>query len=310
MDIIVYSPENKVLWDNFVSNSKNGVFLFFRNYMEYHSGRFTDYSLMFFRKGLLVGLLPANIKNDTLFSHEGLTFGGVIACHNIKTSIMLDIFEALIEHCRSQGIRKVLYKSIPYIYHSVPANEDLYALFRFNAQLIARNASSCIYLPDQRKFAASRKDNIRKAKKNDITVQQSSDLDSFMRIVEETLSERHGVKPVHTVDEIKLLAGRFPENIRLFASYKGDVMLAGAIIYESKNVAHVQYSANSKEGWSIGAQDIIEDYLINEYYKDKRYYDFGISTENFGQVLNLGLIERKEGFGASSVMYDLYELKI
>ena len=50
--------------------------------MEYHSDRFKDYSLLFYRDGQLVGLLPANIRNDTLFSHEGLTFGGVIACPN------------------------------------------------------------------------------------------------------------------------------------------------------------------------------------------------------------------------------------
>jgi lipid II:glycine glycyltransferase (peptidoglycan interpeptide bridge formation enzyme) len=173
---------------------------------------------------------------------------------------------------------------------------------------MARNASSCIYLPAIKKFDNSRKDNIRKAKKNDILVKESFDFESFMKIAQETLSERHCVKPVHTVEEIKLLAGRFPNNIKLFASYKDDVMLAGLIMYESKNVAHVQYAANSKEGWNIGAQDIIENYLINEYYKDKKYFDFGISTEKLGQVLNLGLIKRKENFGASAVMYDLYQI--
>ena len=308
VDVISYSPRYKGLWDNFVTASKNGVFLFYRDYMEYHSDRFKDHSLIFFRNGLIVGLLPGNIKGTSLYTHEGLTFGGVISGYDTKTSVMLDIFDTLIRHCSEQGIKEIVYKAIPYIYHSVPANEDLYALFRSNAKLMARNASSCIYLPDAPKFGDSRKDNIRKAKKNNLTVKRSYDFETFMQIVEGTLIERHGVKPVHSVDEIKLLASRFPDNIKLFASYKGDVMLAGVIMYESENVAHVQYAANSKEGWSIGAQDIIEDYLINEYYKNKKYYDFGISTEKLGQVLNLGLIARKEGFGASTVMYDLYQI--
>jgi hypothetical protein len=87
-------------------------------------------------------------------------------------------------------------------------------------------------------------------------------------------------------------------------------MLAGVIMYESRNVAHMQYAANSKAGWNLGAQDIIEDYLINDYYKGKRYFDFGISTEKLGQVLNLGLIKRKENFGANAVVYDTYQLII
>jgi hypothetical protein len=308
INILMYTSEHKALWDGFVSCAKNGVFLFFRDYMEYHSDRFQDHSLMFFRNGRLVALLPANVENGTLYSHEGLTFGGIISEYDMKTSVMLDIFGSLVKHCRDQGIKEIVYKAIPYVYHSVPADEDLYALFTCNARLMARNASSCIYLPAIKKFGNSRKDNIRKAKKNDILVKESSDFKSFMKIAQETLSERHGVKPVHTVEEIKLLAGRFPNSIKLFASFKDDVMLAGLIMYESKNVAHVQYAANSKEGWNIGAQDIIEDYLINEYYKDKKYFDFGISTEKLGQILNLGLIRRKENFGASAVMYDLYQI--
>ncbi|MCL4430108.1 MAG: GNAT family N-acetyltransferase [Chloroflexi bacterium] len=305
-----YSSSHKGEWNDFVSKAKNGVFLFSRDYMEYHSDRFTDNSLMFFHDGKLVGVLPANIDNGVLYSHGGLTFGGLVSEVNIKTPVVLKIFSSLIRYCSNLGVKEIVYKAIPYIYHSVPAQEDLYALYTFNAQLIVRNVSSCIYMPEMRKFNGNRKDNIRKAVKSDIVVKQSFDFESFMKIAEETLAERHGVKPVHTAEEIRLLAGRFPDNIKLFASYKDNVMVAGVIMYENKNVAHMQYAANSKEGWNIGAQDIIEDYLINEYYQEKKYFDFGISTEKQGHVLNLGLIKRKEAFGASAVVYDTYQLNL
>lgn len=308
--VVQYTPEHQTEWDNYVDESRNGVFLFHRNYMEYHSDRFKDHSLLFYRKGQLAGLLPANLKDDALQSHGGLTFGGVIVGYSTKTAVMLQIFDALISHCRDLGIKSVFYKAIPFIYHSAPANEDLYALFRYNAKLVARNASSTIYLPSNRSFSDGRMCSIHKALKNGLVVKQTDDLETFMQLLRETLSERHSVKPVHTTQEMKLLAGRFPQNIKLFASYSGERMLAGLLIYESKNVAHVQYAANCKEGMNLGAQDLIEDYLINTYYKDKRYYDFGISTENFGQVLNEGLIARKESFGANSVMYDQYELTL
>lgn len=306
--VFAYKPEDKALWDNFVFQSKNGVFLFYRAYMEYHSDRFLDHSLLFFKGGKLVALLPANLEDRTLCSHSGLTFGGVISGYDMSQVLMLEIFNKLAEHCKSEGITQIIYKAIPYIYHSAPADEDLYALFRNNATLIARNASSSIAMTQKRPFDSSRKDNIRKANKNMLTVRESTDYETFMRIAQETLGARHGIKPVHTVGEIKLLASHFPDNIRLFASYKGDVMLAGIIMYESKNVVHMQYAANSKQGWNIGAQDIIEDYLINEYYLDKRSFDFGISTEKSGQLLNMGLISRKENFGASAVMYDIYRM--
>ena len=37
-----YSSERSAEWNEFVKNSKNGTFLFDRNYMDYHSERFTD----------------------------------------------------------------------------------------------------------------------------------------------------------------------------------------------------------------------------------------------------------------------------
>jgi predicted nucleic acid-binding protein len=308
LSVSVYKPENKNLWDGFVSCAKNGVFLFFRDYMEYHSDRFQDHSLLFFKDGKLVGLLPANLDHHALHSHAGLTFGGVISGYDMTQFLMLEIFEKIVEHCKKEGITQVIYKAIPYIYHSVPADEDLYALFRNNAKLIARNVSSTIFMLEKRPFDGRRKESLRKAKKNNLFVKRSYDLKSFMDLAEYVLMEKHGVRPVHTIEELAPLMSRFPDNIKLFVSCKQDVMLAGIVMYESANVAHGQYAANSAIGRSIGAQDIIEDYLINEYYKDKKYFDFGISTLKLGKELNEGLLTRKEGFGASAVTYDFYEL--
>ena len=64
----------------------------------------------------LVGLMPANINNNRLSSHEGLTFGGVISDNEMKTPIMMGIFEKMIDHCREEGFTELLYKTVPYIY--------------------------------------------------------------------------------------------------------------------------------------------------------------------------------------------------
>jgi hypothetical protein len=310
ISVVQYSPEYKMLWDNFVSNSKNGVFLLYRDYMEYHSDRFRDHSLLFFKNGKLIGLMPANINNDALNSHEGLTFGGIISDIEMKTPLMMEIFEKIVSHCKEEGFTKLFYKTIPFIYHQVPAEEDLYALFRNNARLVGRNVISSIHMPLSINYTKERMRTIKKAKSHNIVVKQSFDFESFMKIEEKVLLERHGIRPAHRVNEIVRLAKRFPNNIKLFASLKEDTMLAGTIIFESKNVAHAQYAADSNEGWDLGALDLVFDYLIAEFYKNKEYFDFGSSTENLGQVLNGGLLRHKEGFGARSIMHDFYQLAI
>ena len=308
IDVSIYKPEHKSLWDNFVSVSKNGVFLFYRDYMEYHSDRFVDHSLLFFKNGKLLALLPANLQDNVLYSHGGLTFGGIISDNSMRLELMLGIFDRLIDNCRDAKITRIIYKAIPYLYHSIPANEDLYALFRQKARLTGRNVTASIYRQSSLKFDESRERAIKKAKNNNLTVKRCYDFKTYMQIVKDVLKERHGVAPVHTPQEIELLASRFPDNIKLFSSFKNDAMMAGVLIYENKNVAHAQYIANSNEGRDICALDIIVDELINTYYKNKQYFDFGISTEQTGQFLNAGLMAHKESFGARAVMHDFYEI--
>ncbi len=307
--LVLYKAENKLQWDDFVTGANNGVFLFYRDYMEYHSSRFIDHSLLFFMGDQLVALLPANVEGHTLHSHCGLTFGGIISDYRMTQALMLEIFSKIIMHCRSEGITQFIYKAVPHIYHANPADEDLYALFRNNAHLIGRSVSSTVFIPQKLPFDSRRKESLRKARKSGLVVKRSYDLKSFMSLAEYVLMAKHGARPVHTLQELESLMQRFPDNIKLFASYKQEEMVAGIIMYESANVAHGQYAANSDIGRSIGGQDIIEDYLINTYYSGKKkYFDFGISTLKLGRELNVGLLTRKEGFGASAINYDTYEI--
>ncbi len=309
IDIVEYTPEHRQTWNDFVSASKNGLFLFHRDYMEYHSDRFQDHSLLFLQDGRTVALLPANVKEGVLYSHGGLTFGGVVSSVEMKTPVMLEIFVQLIEHCKNQGIQRMIYKAIPHIYHTYPSEEDLYALHRSGANLFRRDVTSSIWLPNRLEFDHNRVRSLKKAHHSGIEVKRTYDFPTFMKILSDVLGARHHTKPVHTPEEIQMLAERFPDNIKLFASYQGHDMLAGTITYESKNVAHTQYIANSKEGMKIAALDPVFEFLITSYY-EKKYFDFGISTEKEGHFLNKGLIAHKESFGARAVVHDFYELII
>lgn len=304
-----YSSKDKNRWDDFIKRSKNGVFIFNRDYMEYHSDRFEDDSLLFFKNKKLVALMPANIKKDTLYSHEGLTFGGIISNQKMTMTLMLEVFRQLKVYLKGEGIKKVLYKSIPHIYHSLPSEEDLYALKANDAELTRRDVSSTIFMEEKIPYSRNKKRNLKNIKKTDLKIVESNRYEDFMFIEERRLALKYGAKPTHSAEEIKLLASRFPDNIKLFTVEANEEMYGGVIIFESENVAHAQYQAATDEGLKLGGTDLIFDYLINDYYKAKRYFNFGISTENEGQYLNEGLIGYKEQFGARAIVQDFYEWK-
>ncbi|MDR5702655.1 MAG: GNAT family N-acetyltransferase [Thermofilaceae archaeon] len=307
VEAIRYQPEYRDMWDTFISMSKNGTFLFYRDYMEYHADRFIDHSICFFCDRDPIAVMPANEEGDVLISHAGLTFGGIISDMRMGTALMLEIFSSLRRYMRNKGFRKLIYKAVPHIYHRVPSEEDLYALFYHGARLTRRDVSSAIYLQEEVHLAKGRRYCLKKAKKHGVYVERSWDFHTFMEIEENLLKEKYGTSPTHTADEILLLARRFPENIKLFGAYRGGRMVGGVIVYESAVVAHLQYIATTEEGRTVGALEAIVGFLIESYRGKTRYLDFGISTEDGGWYLNTGLVWNKESYGARSVVHDFYE---
>lgn len=304
-----YEQSDRDTWNEFIESSKNGTFLFDRNYMDYHSNRFKDNSLMIFdSKEKLVAVLPANKRENILLSHGGLTYGGLITNDKITTPLVIEIFSDVLDHLKTKGFTTMVYKTIPYIYHRTPAEEDRYPLFLLKAHLSRRDVLSVVFRDYKVPYQERRHRSVKKALKNNITVKESTDFKEYWKILEWNLKTQYNLIPVHSYEEMEMLQGRFPDKIKLFASYCMDKMLGGLIIYETHTVAHNQYSANSEEGKTMGAVDIIFDKLLNEDYKDKPYFDFGISNEQEGNYLNKGLIEYKESFGARAITHDFYEL--
>ena len=306
----IYAPKHKVDWDEFVRRSKNGVFLFYRDYLEYHADRFHDYSLLFLADDQLVALLPANLTGGTVVSHGGLTFGGLVTDQRMKTPLMLEVFSALTDHLRAGGIKKLIYKAIPHIYHTLPAEEDLYALFRYNASLFRRDVSSTVSKGRKIPLAKGRRHGLNRGKEQGLEVARSYEFTKFMALAEANKEARFGVRLVHTAAEIELLASRFPENIKLFTAHYHGELLGGYIIYESPNVAHAQYVGVTDDAKGFGVLDYILDILLNEIYLEKPYFDFGISTVDEGRTLNEGVIRYKESYGARATVYDFYELNL
>lgn len=311
MEIRRYRREDKELWNSFVSKARNATFLFDRNYMDYHADRFDDNSFMFYHKGKLKAVLPANVAGDTLYSHQGLTYGGLLLDKKATVEEVLECFDSLNSWLRENGISKVVYKALPWIYQQYPSEEDLYALtWKCKAQLISRDIASSIVIDNKLKFAESRKSGIRKALSLNIEVGESNDVDGFWHVLKDNLGNRYNAKPVHTSSEMKLLMSRFPNNIRLYVAKMNGEIVGGTLIYVTPQVVHTQYISASVEGKKHGALDLLFDYIINKVYANCRYFDFGKSTEQGGAYLNEPLIFQKEGFGGRGVCYDWYQWEL
>lgn len=311
MEIRRYRREDKELWNSFVSKARNATFLFDRNYMDYHADRFDDNSFIFYHKGKLKAVLPANVAGDTLYSHQGLTYGGLLLDKKATVEDVLECFDSLNSWLRKNGISKVVYKALPWIYQQYPSQEDLYALtWKCKAQLISRDIASTIVVDNKLKFAESRKSGIRKALSLNIEVGESNDVDGFWHVLEDNLGNRYNAKPVHTASEMKLLMSRFPNNIKLYVAKMNGEIVGGALIYVTSQVVHTQYISASVEGKKHGALDLLFDYIINKVYANCRYFDFGKSTEQGGAYLNEPLIFQKEGFGGRGVCYDWYQWEL
>ncbi|MBL4811297.1 MAG: GNAT family N-acetyltransferase [Rhodobacteraceae bacterium] len=304
-----YSADQTELWNEFVADSRNGTFLFNRNYMDYHADRFTDASLMLRLDGKLIGLLPANRDGDVLISHSGLTYGGLVLDQTVGLDHVRAMLGAVIDAGRAQGCHRLIYKTIPSIYHRAPAQEDLWALHEIGATLIRRDALAVV--PDGARPNRGRRRDISRAGRRQITVHRGvDDWAGFWNILSAQLAARHDATPVHSVAEMALLAERFPDDISLWTAQRDGALLAGSVLYRTPTCLHCQYSAASDLGRETRAMDLIHDAAIKLAHEHSLCFDFGISSEAGGTVLNAGLQVYKEGFGARAVMHDYYEINL
>lgn len=306
-----YNQSMKSAWNAFNKSAKSSLFLFDRDFMEYHSDRFIDNSLMFYGDDELVALMPCNIKGNVLYSHGGLTFGGFITDKNMKQHRMNDIVAALKNYMVEKNIEKIVYKSIPHIYANQCAQEDLYSLYLNDAVLSKVEPSTVVNLKNPIKMPKGRKAQVARARREGVEFMESEDFASFIELENSILKKYHNTTAVHTGEELSLLHGRFPENIKLYVAIHQGEMLAGAVLFIYGDVVHTQYLAANDIAREIGALDFVVATLIEKYRDSKTYFDFGKSSEGEdGRFLNEGLIHQKEGFGGRTMVYQTWEMDV
>lgn len=304
-----YQKSDYTNWNTFIGQAKNATFLFHRDFMEYHSDSFQDYSLIVLDGEKWVAVLPANVVGNEVFSHQGLTYGGLVYNDKLKLASVIEVFKSVLSFLNENKMEKLQLKLLPSIYHQKPAEELHYALFLAEAQLIRRDTLAVLDLSKKNSLSKLRKRSVQKGISNDFEIKETNDFEEFWNeILIPNLAQKHQAKPVHSLEEITKLKALFPDNIRQFNVYQNGIIVAGTTIFESENVAHCQYISGKEDKNELGGLDLLFQHLITEVFKNKHFFDFGISNENQGRKLNEGLSYWKESFGASTIVQDFYEV--
>lgn len=314
-----YNPGMRADWDNFVENSRNATFLHLRGFMDYHSDRFADHSLIARRGGEITALLPANISGGVLYSHQGLTYGGwLLPPSHFESYDMLGLLRQLSDYCCGEGITGMEYKPVPGIYASQPSDEALYALWHEGAKLIRRDLSVTVDLEHNVGYDSQQRRNLKRAQRigmEVVSLTDAAEVAAFHGLLSNCLAERHAVAPVHTLDELKLLQSRFPDKIRFYGVAEAggsfiDAPAAGVCMFDCGVTAHAQYICSAPSGRRDGALALLFDNLIKTYGESgARYFDFGICNEDNGRYLNEGLARQKYGLGGRATIYERYYME-
>lgn len=285
-----YTENDFKTWNDFIAQAKNATFLFHRDFMEYHKDRFEDYSLMIFEEEKLVAVLPANRSGEIVYSHQGLTYGGLVLSPKSKLYHIIFIFKSILHYLSINQVSKLFLKQIPSIYCDYLSDEMDYLIYICKGKIIMKHNVSVISLENNLTISKSRMECIRRGKKLNLIIKEENNLESFWNtLLIPNLRNKYNSKPVHTVKEIEFLQEKFPSNIRHFNVYNADELVCGTTLFITKNVVKPQYIAGNEDNNALGSLDFLYDFLIKEIAKDKKFFDFGPSHDSSGLQIVKGI---------------------
>lgn len=305
-----YTPRWKDTWDEFVRESNNGTIFHLQKFLSYHpENRFAWNHLMFSDGNDIIAVLPTAKMGTTLESPIGASYGSFVT-KDIDFGTTLELVDAFSEYCRSNGIERTLLTPPPIIYQHVMSQNLDYALAYRGYSFDKHYISHAIHLRDEdflKNFSGTARRYIHKyVREQSLTVEASTDLEAFYPILVENKA-RHGVKPTHSLDELKLLKELFPEEIILFLVRHRGNPIAGSLnficnsrvllcfynmllyAYEEYNPIHaVMYEVASWAG-----------------KRGFQWIDIGVSQDTKAKnqmTPSMGLIRFKEKFDARGIM--------
>lgn len=295
-----YQSNYHSIWNAFVLKNNSATFLFDRGFMEYHSDRFQDFSLMVYKEDELIAIIPANIKDNVLYSHQGLTYGGLILDKTYEKKVIVAIYEVLIAFLNKHGIKALRIKSLPEFYDHTIHNTNKILKDNFKATVYHKHKVLSIDYGLPFTIHKTKLKNYRKNQNKGFVIQDNNGFDIFWNhVLIPRLKLKHNTKPVHTLEEIELLHHRFPNHIKQYNIFLNDEILAGITIFDKGSIVKSQYGATTERGEKTRALEYLFLYLTYKFKEEgKQFFSMGTVSDNSNQLgYNPGLLKQKEELG-------------
>lgn len=300
-----YSYEYFELWNAFISIAKNATFLFHRDFMEYHADRFEDFSLLVFEGENLVSVIPANRVGHTIFSHQGLTYGGFVFIDDLVTFEIDLIIAEVILYLKENQFKEFSIKDIVSIYLKERKIETQQSLVKNGAELVETKMNLAIDFNSNFKISKSKLKHYNRIQSIGLSIRNEENLTDFWnKVLCPRLEQKFNVKPVHSLKEIIGLKNKFPENIYQYSVYKDEEILAGITVFKTNTVIKSQYGATTEKGEKYRALDYLYITLIDKYKSQLDFFDMGTVNDDSELGYNFGLLNQKKELGC-----DLFEQK-
>lgn len=315
-------------WDKFVlTESCNGTFQQTRNFLSYHpEGRFQDNSLMFVKGQTIMAVMPAHVVEENgrklMLSHEGSTFGGIVLGRDFKKIADIEsVLDDLTAYAQENGFTDIDLKMTSNLYAREPVEVLDYFLQQYGFwdtkelgfYIHVEGTSSDRILES---FSASRRRDLRKAWKNDLTFRELEDeeeIGEFYRLLEANM-QKFSRRPVHTLEELLDFKRKRLQDIVLFYGvFHEGQMIAGGMGFNfgEGDIFHVQYLASDQARLELFPNEFLYySMIVNAWEKHYRCISFGTSTLEHGRVLNRSLALFKSGFGTEMYVNRTYHRKL
>ncbi len=295
-----YQKDDLAQWNLFIENSLNGTFLLDREFMEYHSDRFTDHSLMIFDENILICCIPAHEVDKKWFSHRGLTYGGLIFKEVKKGNEIVEVLNAITKYLKTNNFNSCEFNLSPPIYND--AHDEILETLISNGFEITRTFDNMHVMLEDRSTVSSKKTaGYRNGTFSDLVFSTTASIEVFYNeVLVPSLKSRHAAAPVHTLKELEKLKENFSDEIIVHAVYQNNQMISGVLFFIKDNIVKSQYAASTQQGFKMRAMDFL--YIESMQYFNtagKKIMDYGTANNPDGSIIS-GLKRFKKELGAVS----------
>lgn len=312
-----YRTINEKEWDDFVLNeSVNGTFLQTMNFLNYHpKDRFKDSSFIIRdKKNTIIAVCPAceiiEENNKILYSHKGSTFGGIIIRkRHYLTEKVLEIISEVDNYLKDEEYSSCFFKITPTLFAKKNADLLEYCLSNKGYYQYTELSTFIDFFSYKDKitsnFTQGKRTNVNNGIKANLIIKpiyNEYEIKLFYEILCENLY-KYDTRPVHSLEELlDLKNNRLGKACQFYGVFKENEMIAGGMVFyfEQINIAHTQYLAAKQEYGTLSPSTFLYYGIINEMRKKNVVgLSWGISTDNQGKDINIGLTKSKEAYGSS-----------